>query len=79
MEVMIEARSRNEIESLGNKIEETCGEKYEVHIQKQRIPRLVLLSIPEDITLENAKKVWKNKTQNGHKRKGHQSKILLHY
>jgi len=52
--VMIDASSRNEIEALGNKIEETCGEKHEVNIQKRRIPRLVLLSIPEDITLENA-------------------------
>jgi len=52
--VMIEASSTNEIEALGNKIEEICGEKHEVNIQKRRIPRLVPLSIPEDITLENA-------------------------
>ena len=52
--VMIQASSRNEIEALGNKIEETCEEKHEVTIPIRRIPRLVLLSIPEDITLENA-------------------------
>jgi hypothetical protein len=52
--VMIEAISKNEIEGLGNKIEETYGEKHEVNIQKRRIPRLVLLSISEDITLANA-------------------------
>ena len=52
--VMMEASIRNEIKSLGNKIEEKCGEKHEVNIQKRRIPRLLLFSIPEDITLENA-------------------------
>jgi hypothetical protein len=51
--VMIEPSSKNEIEALGNKIEETCGVELEVNIQKRRNPRLVLLSIPEDVTLEN--------------------------
>jgi hypothetical protein len=51
--VMIEPSSKNEIEALGNKIEETCGVELEVNIQKRRNPRLVLLGIPEDITIEN--------------------------
>lgn len=51
--VMIEANSKKEIETLGNKIEETCGAELEVNIQKRRNPRLVLISIPEGITLEN--------------------------
>jgi hypothetical protein len=38
---------------LGEKIGENCGEELEVNIQKLRKPRLVLLNIPEDITLEN--------------------------
>jgi hypothetical protein len=35
-------------------MEETCGAELEVNIQKRRNPRLVLLSIPEGINLENA-------------------------
>ena len=44
--VMIEASSKQDIEALGNKIEETCGAVLEVNFQKRRNPRLVLLSIP---------------------------------
>lgn len=51
--LMIEASSKQEIEALGNKIEETCGAELEVSIQKRRNPRMVLLGIPEDITTEN--------------------------
>jgi hypothetical protein len=52
--VMVQANSKNKIEALGKKIEERCGGVLEVNIQKRRNPRLVLLSIPEDITTENA-------------------------
>jgi len=45
--------SKNEIEALGNKIEESCGAELEVNIQKRRKPRFVLLSVLEDIKLEN--------------------------
>jgi hypothetical protein len=51
--LMIEATSKQEIETLGNKIEETCGAELEVNIQKRRNPRMALLGIPEDITTEN--------------------------
>jgi len=51
--VMIEASSKNEIETLGEKIGEECGEELEVNIQKLRNLRLVLFNISEDITLEN--------------------------
>jgi hypothetical protein len=59
--VMIETKSKNEIEALENKIEETCGAELEVNIQKRRNPRLVLLSIPEDITPGNAEETRKTK------------------
>jgi len=52
--VVIEANSRNEIETIGHKIEETCGAELEVNIEKRRNPILPLLRIPEDITIENA-------------------------
>jgi hypothetical protein len=51
--VMIQASSKNEIETLGEKIGEKCGEELEVNIQKLRNLRLDLLNIPDDITLEN--------------------------
>jgi hypothetical protein len=51
--VMIEASSKKEIETLGEKIGENCGEELEVNTQKLRKSRLVLLNILEDITLEN--------------------------
>jgi hypothetical protein len=53
--VIIAASSKKETEALGEKIWEKCGEELEVNIQKLRDPRLVLLNIPEDITLENVK------------------------
>jgi len=37
------------------KIQERCGEELEINIQKLRNPRLVMLNIPSDITLENVK------------------------
>jgi hypothetical protein len=52
--VMIQANTKNGIEALGNKIEETCGAELDVNIQKRRNTRIALLSIPEDITPENA-------------------------
>ena len=52
--VIIEASSKNEIEALGDKIGGKCGE-LEVNIHKLN-PRLVLLNIPEDITLDNVEK-----------------------
>jgi len=50
--VMIEARSKNEIETLEEKIGEKRGEELEVNIQKLRNRSLFLFDIPEDITLE---------------------------
>jgi hypothetical protein len=47
---MIEASSKNEIEILGDKIGEKCGEELEVNIQKLKNMRLLLLNIPEDVT-----------------------------
>jgi hypothetical protein len=52
--VMVEASSKNDIETLGGKIEEKCGNELEVNILRLRNPRLILLNIPDDITTENA-------------------------
>jgi len=53
--ILIEAGSKKEIETLGAKIQERCGEELEINIQKLRNPRVVILNIPNDVTLENAK------------------------
>jgi hypothetical protein len=50
--VVIETSTKKEIEKLEDVIREKCDE-LDVNIQKLRNPRLVLFSIPEDITLGN--------------------------
>jgi hypothetical protein len=49
---MIETRSEKEMEKLGDEIRAKC-EELEVNIQQLRKPRLVLLNIPEEITLDS--------------------------
>ena len=53
---MIEGSSQNEIEALGDNICGKYGEDLDVNTQKLRNPRLYLLNIPEDITLDNFQK-----------------------
>jgi hypothetical protein len=56
------SKQQNEIEALGNKIKETCEAELEVNIQKRRNPRIVPLSIPEDIILENVEEILAKQT-----------------
>jgi hypothetical protein len=51
---MIEASSKKEIDILGEKIGEKCGEELEVQVQKLGNQRLDPNNIPEDITTENS-------------------------
>jgi len=55
--ILIEAGSKKQIEALGKKIHVRCGEELEINIQKLPNPRLVMLNIPSDITLENVKEI----------------------
>jgi hypothetical protein len=55
--VIIEASSKSEIETQGEKIGEKYGEELEVNIQKLKNPRLFLLNMPEDITQENVEEI----------------------
>jgi hypothetical protein len=50
--LLTETSSKKEMEKLGDEIKAKC-EELDVNIQKLRNPRLVLLNIPEDITLDN--------------------------
>ena len=76
--VMIKANTKNQI-VLGNKIEETCGAELEVNIQKGRNKILVLLSIPEDIKLENVKEKLAKQNPELDIKKGTSEQTLLHY
>jgi hypothetical protein len=50
--LLIETSSKKKKKKLGEEIKAKC-EEIDVNIQKLRNPRLVLLNIPEDITLDN--------------------------
>ena len=51
--VLIETNSKEEIEALGKDINAKCEGKLEVNFHKLRNPRLVILNIPEDISVGN--------------------------
>ena len=53
---MIEASRKIEIDRIRTTIIEKCGTELEATVQELRNPRLVIYNIPEDLTLENAKK-----------------------
>jgi len=55
--IIIEVGSKKDKETLGEKIGQKCGEEPEVNIQRLRNPRLVLISIPNDTTLENVREI----------------------
>jgi hypothetical protein len=52
-QVLIETSSRTELEAIEKDINEKCGEKLEVNAHKLRSPRVVILNIPEEISVEN--------------------------
>jgi hypothetical protein len=51
--VLIEAGSKNEIDTIGDKKGEECEETLEVNVQKLRKPRMIILNTPTEITSEN--------------------------
>ena len=51
--VLIEARSKDDLEILAKGIIDKCGDKLTVSVQKMRNPRLVIYDIPEDTTTLN--------------------------
>ena len=52
-QVLIESGSRKELEAIEKDIKEKCGDKLEVNAHKLRSPRLVILNMPEDISVAN--------------------------
>ena len=52
-QVLIETSSREELKVIEKNIKEKCGDKLEVNAHKMRSPRMVILNIPEDISVDN--------------------------
>jgi len=55
--VLIEADSKKEIERSHSQIRDKCGDKIETYIQKRRTPSLIIYSVPEAVTSENAEDI----------------------
>jgi hypothetical protein len=55
--VIMETKSKEEIERLFTIINDKCSQLLEANIQKPRNPRLVIYNIPEEINPENAEQI----------------------
>ena len=51
--VLIETKSKEEIEVLEKEIQVKCGDELDVHVHSLRKPRIIILNVPEDIRTEN--------------------------
>jgi hypothetical protein len=52
--VLFEVDTEEDMEALQNQIRDKCGDRLETNVQKRRNPRLIIYSVPDEITLENA-------------------------
>jgi len=55
--VLIEADSKEEIETLNSQIRDICGDQPEINVQKRRNPRLIIYNVPDAVTHENAEDI----------------------
>jgi hypothetical protein len=55
--VLLETKSKEEIELLYADIMDKCSQHLDVHIQKLRNPSIVIYNVPEEITKENAEEI----------------------
>jgi len=55
--VLLETKSKEEIELLYADINDKCSLRLDVHIHKLRNPSIVLYNVPEEITKENAEEI----------------------
>jgi hypothetical protein len=55
--VLLETKSKEEIELLYADIKDKCSQHLDVHIHKLRNPSIVIYNVPEEITKENAEEV----------------------
>ena len=56
-QVIIEVGSKKEMKLLEEGFRENCGEELQINIQNLRNPKLVILNIPSEITMENIKEI----------------------
>ena len=52
--VVLETKSKEEIELLHADIKDKCSQLLDVHINKLRNPSIVMYNVPEEVTKENA-------------------------
>ena len=52
-QLLIESEKKSELEEVCKKINEVCGEELESYMPTLKNPRIIVVSIPEDITSEN--------------------------
>jgi len=55
--VLIEADSKELIETLNTQIRDKCGDQLEVKIQNRRNPRLIIYNVPDAVTPEKAEDI----------------------
>jgi hypothetical protein len=55
--VLLETKSKEEIELLHSNIKDKCNQQLEVNIQKLRNPNIVIYNVPEEVTVENAEDI----------------------
>ena len=55
--VLIEADSREEIETLNTQIRQKCGDQLEVNVQNRRNPRLIIYNVPDAVTPVNVEDI----------------------
>jgi len=54
---LIEADTKDDIDTLNSQIRDKCGVRLETNVQKKRNPRLIIYNIPDEVTLENAEDI----------------------
>ena len=55
--VLLETKSKEEIELLHTNIKDKCCQLLDVNIQELRKPNIVIYNVPEEVTIENAEEI----------------------
>jgi hypothetical protein len=55
--VLLETKSKEELELLFTNINDKCSQLLEANFLKLRNPNIVIYSIPEEVTIENAEEI----------------------
>jgi hypothetical protein len=55
--VLIEAESKEEIETFNSQIRDKCGDQLKISVQKRRNPWLIIYNVPDAVTPENVEDI----------------------